>query len=58
MKSYRSRLIRVLSEIDGLLIEAECAVEGVAGDDRASVLDILIEFQAIQRFVETELAET
>lgn len=56
MQTYRDQLVRALSEIDGLLIEAESIVEDSEGTERDSALDILIEFQDVKRFVEGELA--
>jgi hypothetical protein len=44
MQTYRKQLVRALSEIDGLLIEAGTIVEKMAGAERDRALDILIEF--------------
>lgn len=57
MQSYRNQLVRTLSEIDGLLVEAEAIAEISQGDHRDKVLEILIDFQDVKRFVEAELEQ-
>ena len=52
-----SELVRILSEIDGLLAETEEVAADPRDDDLDGVLDLLIEFQGWKQSVEVELRQ-